>query len=113
VFYSTNSGNLWIDYNSGLETTGVLSITHDSLYYYLCTTPPGTIWRSSTTLAVEDPANKINQLLLYPNPASNRLNISVPGLLTRNITVRIFDITGSQVFKSGFDGPSVQIDLGY
>ena len=111
VFFSTDSGNQWNDFNAGLDATDVLSLTRDNQFYYLCTTPPGTIWRSSTTLAVNDIPIGNNQLRIYPNPVRDRLNVTLPDNFNGYGIIQIFDMTGAQVFKSGRDMLTNQIDI--
>ena len=40
---------------------------------------------------------EVNSILLYPNPASNSINLKLPDLLDRNIDIRIYDVYGQLV----------------
>lgn len=63
------------------------------------------IYFSSTTLGISDLTEA--SFLAYPNPVSNRLNISMGNLVN---SVRIFDITGKEVLHATPNAQSFSLD---
>lgn len=53
---------------------------------------------SGTSSVDEMPSNP--QLMLWPNPASNLLHISMPTLDTKHATIRVFDLSGRKLSEA-------------
>lgn len=54
------------------------------------------------TVGIEDSPETTNELALFPNPASDRLTIKLPGNITGESRISIFNITGAKVFEQAF-----------
>ena len=50
----------------------------------------------------------LNTVKVYPNPASNSLNIEWTSMLTENVTVELMDVTGRTVYNNTWDVQKVQ-----
>ena len=99
VYYTDNIlGNTWIPFNNGLPNVRIneLEINTADNKIYAATYGRG-LWRSNlynSALSIND--FEFNDLSIYPNPASNEVNIkwNTP----EDVGVRIFDTQGKIVF---------------
>ena len=78
-----------------------VKITNDNKIWYVnATTKKLMRIDNPNVVTVEEVAEKINYTV-YPNPASNTLNIRIDDVTgTDQATIRIFDITGRQVYTN-------------
>lgn len=103
LFLTANNGLNWISYNEGFPYdsacypyyTSVLSFTiHDS-YLYAGTDRAGVWKRPLSEMTDIEELNENNSFSFYPNPASDKINISIP----KKATIEILNING-QVIKT-------------
>lgn len=52
-----------------------------------------------------------NKVLLYPNPASEKVNISFDNFDHQEMTIQISDVTGRRVYSQTMSGSSLQLDV--
>ncbi|MBW7912886.1 MAG: T9SS type A sorting domain-containing protein, partial [Taibaiella sp.] len=78
-----------------------VKITHDNKIWYVnATTKKLMRIDNPNVVSIEEVAEKINYKV-YPNPAGNTLNIRIDDVAeTEQATIRIFDITGRQVYTN-------------
>ena len=98
IFLSTNSGTSWTEINEGLTDSTILSITINGPYLFAGTDSTG-VWRRPlsdfipSSVPENAPVNFTNNLQVFPNPASDDLQIM--GRQTGE--VHLFDLLGREV----------------
>ena len=66
----------------------------------------------STTTGIDIESNITNtKMLVYPNPASDVLNISINNTSFKNSIISIFNISGNEVLNSIMNGASTQLNI--
>ncbi|WP_426430933.1 T9SS type A sorting domain-containing protein [Winogradskyella sp. HB-48] len=98
VFYTDNTLTEWITFNNGLPNVRIneLEINTVDNKIYAATYGRG-LWRSNiydASLSVND--FEFNSLTLYPNPATNEVNLKWNK--PEDVSIRIFDTQGKIVF---------------
>ena len=56
-------------------------------------------------------SNEVNEVKVYPNPASDVLNISLPSDSENGATVKLIDAVGKAVLETGFTGTSHVLNI--
>ena len=56
-------------------------------------------------------SNKVQDILLYPNPVSTSLNIKLSSNWSYNTNIRLFNAIGSLMIESKMNGNEQQIDV--
>ncbi len=99
IYFSEDEGNIWSQKNEGLDWLTVYSIAFDSENYVWCNTPEG-IYRSMNDLVSIGSVNSSqNELILYPNPCNNTLNLFLPELNYQNVIIEFFGVNGKMIHK--------------
>ena len=99
VFYTDNAiGNTWTAFNNGLPNVRIneLEINNVEGKIYAATYGRG-LWRSNlynSTLKVDD--FTLNDLSIYPNPASNEINLKWNN--SEDVSIRIYNSLGKLMF---------------
>lgn len=112
IFFITVTGNNNMPVSFALERNGEVIGTTTASFPFIADNVSGTIWNP----VILDFSNQQNQMLIYPNPVTNELSISLIMQQSDNIEVRIVDITGKlmiirEIGKSLSKGISnIQID---
>jgi len=112
VWTSNDGGKSWVESNSGMERLPVFSIKQyeDRPWmgptFYIGTHGRGFFMSTSQVTAVEEPQNTANSpgLSVYPNPASDNINLTFNLQKTSNVFISVVDLTGKQVFNSELYG---------
>jgi hypothetical protein len=67
----------------------------------------------STTTSFEDKQSSIinTKMVVYPNPASDVLNISINNSSFKNSSISIYNISGNEVLSSTMMGTSTQLNI--
>ncbi|MEY3084642.1 MAG: hypothetical protein RL037_822 [Bacteroidota bacterium] len=114
VFYSTDNGDNWTAINNGLTDLTIFDLELNDSHIIAATNTQG-VFRfplADINLAAENQAleNKIN-LSIFPNPASNQLNVTCNSKLIGN-RYEIYDNSGKLVLsgKITFETTSVLLD---
>ena len=127
VWSSSNGGTNWIqEVDGGLYNTPIYSLKQRGLYnedcYVLYVASYGRGMFRSTTLTEKNNStcNLVSSILptkpkaavnttvsLYPNPASNNLNVNLNLNKAGKVTVHIVDIMGREVYSQQFGNKSV------
>jgi hypothetical protein len=106
---TSNNGDTWIPKNSGLNYFDIsdLAITGDSIY---AATGDGVYRAKITNLitSVEDMNPKIENII-YPNPASDFLNIYTANLIGKGI--RIYDMLGNKLITVIAESTETKINI--
>ena len=119
TFVARNSANN--SNNSSTSATSILNLTsqpeqfklfNNSLYFKAQFNSSQTIalWRlNGSSLSISE--NAVSNFKIYPNPASNNLNLSFPNGLNQAI-IKIISITGQNIFeKNNFSGLDFKVDV--
>jgi len=115
---SATSGNQW--YLDGTAITGATNSTHAALLpgvYTVkvildgCTSQPS----SNVALVITGDIHLIkNELVAYPNPTSNELNLVLGGFESRTVDLALIDMNGKIVTRfSGYGGETVRMDVSH
>jgi hypothetical protein len=112
VFVSNDLGNNWYGLNGGLSTKLITSMTFDGERFWIGTTASG-IYRSRKVKnkPAKVVASKPQELILFPNPVTDRLHFIAPENLTR---CEIFNSLGNSLGKphlSFENGRAILYDL--
>ncbi|MDD3771600.1 MAG: T9SS type A sorting domain-containing protein, partial [Weeksellaceae bacterium] len=70
-----------------------------------------TIWKNSTginTLDTNEPT-AINEIMVYPNPASTEITIEIQN--NKNSLITLTDMTGKQVYSGDFHGTKMSLNV--
>jgi len=90
IFFITVTGNNNMPVSFALERNGEVIGTTTAPFSFTADNVSGTIWNP----LILDFSNQQNKILVYPNPVTNELSISLNTQQSDNIEVRIVDITG-------------------
>jgi photosystem II stability/assembly factor-like uncharacterized protein len=114
VYLSTDNGTTWSSVGTGLSGTAVyaLAVSGDNLF---AGTEGYGIWRrplldfNQSSVAENTPASSATTLRVFPNPASNELQIigSQPG------EVHLFDLMGRERMNAVTDGANTMLDVSH
>ncbi len=112
ILKTTNGGINWFAQNSGINTfiRSVYFIDSNIGYAYgfdgkLLKTTNGGSW-------IEEKTDKIENIYIYPNPSSKKINITIYGALLKETIVNIFNIQGDNVFSNTiYNQNSMGIDI--
>jgi hypothetical protein len=67
---------------------------------------------NSTTTSIENENSIINtKMAVYPNPASDVLNISISNANFKNSSISIYNVSGSELLNSTMNGASAQLNI--
>jgi autotransporter-associated beta strand protein len=67
---------------------------------------------NSTTTSIENENSIINtKMAVYPNPASDVLNISISNANFKNSSISIYNVSGSELLNSTMNGASTQLNI--
>ncbi len=67
---------------------------------------------NSTTTGIANESNITNiRMAVYPNPASDVLNISINNASFKNSSISIFNISGNEVMSASMNGASTQLNI--
>lgn len=123
LFYGANNQNafkMWTMHIDDGELSEIIDFPTIPMYFAAFRLPaivflhdsPYNIAKRIDTSYVNIPSGKIPQkeLTVYPNPASNRLNIKVPDVVKRG-KITITKQTGQVVFFAGIENNDEQIDI--
>ncbi len=102
VYYRDTILNKWVSYNKGLPNVVIDDL---SIYSPDNTLVAGTfgrgVWQTPTYVAVGiDQIYSYNNLSVYPNPVSDKLNISAKVARPGNYTVSIVNVLGQTVYQN-------------
>ncbi|MES2764172.1 MAG: YCF48-related protein [Bacteroidota bacterium] len=101
---TTDAGLTWTKCNTGTNMIGTLyasTFLNDHTAYAVGQS--GKIIKT-TNLAVSVPEKELtNTISLYPNPATNKLNISLSGKAVKQTAVHIYDLQGKELMTSILD----------
>lgn len=102
IFYSNNFGKNWNSLNDGIPNmnAGPITIYNDSLYVGIAGYG---IWKrdiKGILLSIDENQTNDNQFQLYPNPASELVNIIAPN--EEKVTICIVDLMGRTVYSNSF-----------
>jgi hypothetical protein len=125
IYFTTETDGLWYSANATNVTPTFSQVSsypfrHPVRVFY---NPfkPTEIWVSSfgngmmmgSTLATTSIANQStiekNQLLVFPNPSNNKLNVVLPA--DEKSTVKIFSLIGTEVYSGDFYGKNCTLDV--
>ena len=113
IHLSLNNGYNWNDITDNLSDTNILKVMINDNYVFV-SLQYGGIWRRP----LSDFAGFLNIttlysiLSLYPNPATNSLNLNLSQLQKlQNATVSIYDIQGKQLLHQNISQTQTQIDI--
>jgi len=108
IFLSTDNGDIWLAKNIGLTSLGVYSFSIDGNNIYAGT--QGGIFRAkiSDITAVKDKV-QITENIIYPNPASDFLNINSANIIGKNIN--IYDMLGNKVISATAESTATHINV--
>lgn len=108
IWTSSDGGQTWVEANTGMERVPVFSIKQyeDRPWmgptFYIGTHGRGFFMSNSQVTAINEPSASSASISLsvYPNPASDNINVSFELSKTSNVFVSIVDLSGKQVFNS-------------
>jgi len=95
---------IYNSYNNGFSTGGYFTLTDSEgleitsvagNFGYSQTSPFGTV-----TLASDVNENIINKISVYPNPATNLINVNLGE--NQDVDIKIYNITGNQIFENSY-----------
>jgi len=93
VFRSFNNGETWHEFNEGLAAMDVRALTAPDNFLYAGTVGAG-VWRREFTIGISD-LSQNEDILIYPNPARDFVNINYPEYSSGHKTViSIYSIEG-------------------
>jgi len=110
--YQWVNGTSWSPVNNGLSNTHINSLVTDGQYIYAGTGGSG-VWKRplSELIGIED-INENNDLVVYPNPASDKVTITNNDNFAKEIAVSIFNITGQQIMSDKFKNLNkIELDI--
>jgi hypothetical protein len=89
-------------YSSSLKNYSAIDLEpHDDISYYrLKQTDFNGAFKYSATIAIEKRGEDIGELAIYPNPASEILNLSYAGDKSQIISISIYNVLGENVYSS-------------
>jgi len=112
VFCSSNNGINWFAINSGLTNDSVTSLTISGVNIYAGTS--GGVWERRITqiTGINELNNIENKIIVYPNPANNKLFINFPELHAnqKNI-ITIYNIQGQKIIEQLSQIEKTEIDI--
>lgn len=102
--------------SSGAGVTYQRTFTSVGTNPYVCTPHSGNMYGVITVVpegslsvsTFEEASKKIN---IYPNPASNQLNINLPSLLEGEYTIDVFNVLGKKIFSKNTSGQNNKIPV--
>ncbi len=108
IWTSDDGGQTWKEANNGMERVPVFSIKQyeDRPWmgptFYIGTHGRGFFMSNSQVTGVEEPQTEVNttNLSVYPNPATDNINLTFNLQKTSNVFVSVIDLTGKQVFNT-------------
>ena len=102
VYYKNNTMTDWIPYMTGLPNVVVKEL---EIHYASGTISAATygrgVWESPVnTISVDIYEISAEQFKIYPNPAQNKITISMNNYVGNDLTARIYSITGQLILES-------------
>jgi hypothetical protein len=103
----------WIPFNSGMPNTVVndLAVSHGKL---IAATFGRGLWISDLLTEYPQGVAIVNNVLdckVYPNPASDVLNVNIPSGSNESFSLTILKADGRQVLSNNFEGTSTTVNL--
>ena len=118
VIRSLDNGASFQIINSGIPSSPMGDLAIDNLGYIYVTAHYGSNFLAKSvgpTVSVPEPDNKAaGNLLIYPDPASDFLNICVDACMVEHvITISVHDITGKTVYlsRTSLDSSGIQLPV--
>ena len=108
VFLSTTNGNNWVNISSGLPSNTIIHcIAFDSTYAYIGTGAAG-VWKQFLSLITGiKEINNADNIVVYPNPATNNITIEAP----QKSTIEILNIQGQTILQQQIQQGKTNIDI--
>ncbi|MDZ4757202.1 MAG: T9SS type A sorting domain-containing protein [Bacteroidota bacterium] len=108
IWTSNDGGQTWVEANTGMERIPVFSIKQyeDRPWmgptFYIGTHGRGFFMSNSQVTSIAEPQTTENtaNLSVYPNPASDNINLSFSLQKTSNVFISVVDLSGKQVFNT-------------
>jgi hypothetical protein len=112
VSYCNLDGTSWNVINSGMQNKKVNSLAINGMYLFASTYDNG-IWKLPLSELVGIKENlTINNINLYPNPATNTLSLNLSQLQKlQNASLSIYDIQGKLLLHQNISHAQTQIDI--
>jgi photosystem II stability/assembly factor-like uncharacterized protein len=114
VFYSTDDGINWYQYNQGLPVLAVNVIEANSTTVYTGTSSLYTaLFRSDISLinVIADPKEELSSTHVYPNPAANQITVNVDDKKWTNGSIVFYDSFGRTVGRNTLNSVSQLINI--
>ncbi|MDO9255859.1 MAG: T9SS type A sorting domain-containing protein [Bacteroidales bacterium] len=109
VYISTNNGGAWTAVNTGLTNDTVLALAIYEDYIYAGTATGG-VWKrsiSGITTGIHEIETTVNNIVIYPNPASNNITIES----NERATIEIFNMQGQLIQGISTNSPNTNVDI--
>jgi hypothetical protein len=109
VFYSTDDGNTWTQYDQGFPDATMafdLLVSPSDRYLYCFSHGRGIFKRDLSDIPTGLPAISKDYALVkvFPNPAANELHINTGGNTNDKCVANLYDMSGKQVQSAEFEG---------
>jgi len=98
-----DGGTTWAEVSSGtIEDLADMYFT-GSLTGYVAG-GGGSILKTThgTTVSIQEPRSQQSGIMMFPNPAHDRISIGINGKVGEDVLIRIFTVTGKQVMHHEF-----------
>jgi hypothetical protein len=115
VFYSTDDGATWNEYNEGLNCKKIGSIGYNSKYVFIASETKGCgLYRASlSNFGISDVEDIYpNEVTISPNPTSDYIEIDMNSEISSQIYYTIYDYMGEVVFlENTLELNKIKIDV--
>ncbi|MEI7661577.1 MAG: T9SS type A sorting domain-containing protein [Bacteroidota bacterium] len=114
IYISSDNGGMWTRVDTGMVDEALnLAAIGDTIY---CGTRYVSVWKRYiyNILSTGNPPAACGNIVLYPNPAGDAINLCIPEALKGVTEVTINGLSGSQVFRQTFpQGLASPIDISH
>ena len=107
----TYTENIWYDNDEKIHMLSIHFADENTGYIVGYSHGNPTIWKNSTginTLDTNEPT-AINEIMVYPNPASTEITIEIQN--NKNSLITLTDMTGKQVYSGDFHGTKMSLNV--